>query len=538
MNEDMVVTLDEVNGVAADTLLNFTTNLNTSADKSTASYFTRRIFTEDELGAMYRFGGIAGKIIDVVPSDATRKWRIMTLPDGMDKKPFDELEKSLAVSRRMCTVGKWARLYGTAIVALVIKGHDDITHEPLIEESISRNNPLTELRVLNRYDLNASQIDKRTNRPSAFIDWRDGKTYHPSRILGPFDGIELPLGEYQLNYGWGGSILERCYDSLLNKAQAAAQISPLIHEALVKVVGIDDLSKYLNGGTAQEKFTLRWMVAKRLASTQNVFLHDKTTEEVKDVSSTSALQGLASLLEVFGQELAGECDIPMTRLQGKVTGGLNTSAPENLKDYYAMISSYQQNTLGPELNRLDRVLMRSAYSRVPEGFWSEWAPLDEPSEDESAATELKKAQGAEINYRIGAITPAHVSERLAKEGPYELSDEFLTAVKERDGLEVGEEGERKEEAVLELPEGVEAPGIGGAGVQSQVLNGAQISALIEISTKVKSGELAEESGVAIVRVAVPTLTEAEARAIVGKQGPPPPTAPPVPPVPVETNAGK
>jgi uncharacterized protein len=499
---------DEITG---DTLVNFETNLNTLADKSLGSSFQRRALGADEFGAMYRFGGIAGKIIDVVPDDATRKWRTLTLPATVDRKAFETKEKELGVASAFARMGKWGRLYGTAIIIPIIANDKDgDTTEPLDERTISPDNPVTGLRVLSWPDLVSTQLDRMTERPSVFIDWRDGnRAYHSSRAIGPFDGIELPLDEYSRNAGRGGSVLERCYDSLLNKAQASAQISPLIHEALVKLVGIDDLPRYLSGGADEQKFIQRWIVAKRLASCQNVMLYDKGREEIKDSTAVSALAGLAALLTEFGQELAGECDIPMTRLQGQVTGGLNTSASTNLRDYYSMVKAFQSNRFEPLLAKLDRLLLRSCYGDLPADYWMEWAALDDPTELEQAQVNKTNAETDEIQLRTGAIVPAHVSARINEDGPYELSEEFIEFMKERDGLTTA--AKPTEEMTT-----VSTGGGGGAEIQSQVLNGAQISGLIEIATKVKSGEISAESGVAIVRVSVPSLTEEQARDIVGE----------------------
>ena len=225
----------------------------------------------------------------------------------MDRKTFETKEKELGVASAFARMGKWGRLYGTAIIIPIIANDKDgDTSEPLDERTISPDNPVTGLRVLSWPDLAAAQLDRKTERTSMFIDWRDGnRAYHPSRVIGPFDGIELPLTEYRYSAGRGGSVLERCYDSLLNKAQASAQISPLIHEALVKLVGIDDLPRYLSGGADEQKFIQRWIVAKRLASCQNVMLYDKGREEIKDSTAVSALAGLAALLTEFGQSSPG-----------------------------------------------------------------------------------------------------------------------------------------------------------------------------------------------------------------------------------------
>lgn len=70
---------------------------------------------------------------------------------------------------------------------------------------------------------------------------------------------------------------------------------------------------------------------------------------------------------------------------------------------------------------------------------------------------------------------------------------------------------------------------GGAPVQDTALNGAQVSALLEIVAQISEGLLTVEGAIAIMRVAFPTIDEAEARRIaegaIAKPPEPDPAAP-------------
>ena len=161
----------------------------------------------------------------------------------------------------------------------------------------------------------------------------------------------------------------------------------------------------------------------------------------------------------------------MTRLQGQVTGGLNTTASTNLRDYYSMVKAFQSNRFEPLLAKLDRLLLRSCYGDLPADYWMEWAALDDPTELEQAQVNKTNAETDEIQLRTGAIVPAHVSARINEDGPYELSEEFIEFMKERDGLTTAAKPTEEMTAA--------STGGGGAEIQSQVLNGAQISGLID-----------------------------------------------------------
>lgn len=514
--------------VLTDSMQNLVTNMGTESDKSTYSHFVERRITERELIALYRFGGIGGKIVDIVPDDETRQWRTVTIPAPIEREPFDDFEKILQVKETLAEARRWARLFGGSVILIEVEG--DAPREPLVEASISRNKPITALHVRTRHDIAPASLDLRTMRPEEYRDFRGtGDTYHPSRVLGPFDGIPLPRRELERNYGWGGSVIERAIDALIAEGETAGQISPLVHEALVQYVGVKNLAQYLKNDEEQRRFEKRWALGKFLASVHNVYIYDSIEEVIGEKSSMAAVTGLADLLEKNANRVASIVDIPMTRLFGQVTGGLNTSASTNLKDYYNAISSSQKK-MEAVLTKLDRLMLRSVYGTVPAGYWYEWVPLDEPTSKERSETDRARAETDRTLYEVGAILPAHIARRIQKDGPYELSDEYCEALEERDGLREGKA------LTFAAGTGVE-PGTpstpAGGEVQKQALNGAQITSLVEIGAKVRVGELSPEQAVAIILVSIPSLSPEEARSIAGTPAPkaevPTPAPVPIPP---------
>jgi phage-related protein (TIGR01555 family) len=418
----------------ADNLQNFVTNMGGDNDKAMHSFFVRLLLDKTSLDAVYTSGGVGGKIVDCVPEDCGRKWRRMTIPE-QDPKPFLDLENELGVSSAFVEANRWARLYGGAVILIDIEG-DDPT-EPLDVKTVSPNKPVTGLIVRDKFDIAPGLLDKRTMRADYYTDLTDGVKWHESRVIGPFFGAPLPRQLRESNRGWGESILARPYRSLLNECTTAQEIGALIHEAHVDVVGVDDLSMYLDGGTRQQKFEDRYRLGKTLSSNHNVFIYDKSSETWETRGTGAALSGLAPLLEKNAARIAAEVDIPMSRLYGKLASGLTTSADVNADDYHAMVSGHQHTRYTPGLSVLDPLLCLSVYGSVPDGLTYEWVPLGEPTAKERAETLKILAEAMEKLHRIGAITPAHVAEYLASDPTFDIGEEYLEYLRERDGLDGG-----------------------------------------------------------------------------------------------------
>jgi phage-related protein (TIGR01555 family) len=492
-----------------DTMRNFVSNLGeTGKDKQTASEFVDLFISPAELWAIYRAGGIGGKVVDCVADDLARKWRNVSIPDT-DTSKFEELEKALRVVKALTDGYRWARLLGGSVV-LVEVGRDD-PREPFSPSTISPSHPITGLRVLARDEIAPGLLDPRTGRNVEYSVLRTGEVYHASRALAVFDGIPLTPRMLELNQGFGDSVLKRCYQSLLSEASAAAGTTALIHEARVNVVGVQDLSAELDGGQRQTRFETRWRLSDQLKSLINCILIDKDIEEFTPVNNSAALSGLAPLMERFANRISADVDIPMTRLFGKLASGLSTSGETNQQDYYDMLTGIRVNVFDPPLALLDVLICLSCYGRIPEGFYSEWRSLRELTDLEEEDLQGKRAKTAKEFIDMGVALPAHVARYLKEVGPYSLSEEFVQYLEERDGIAEGQTPEGPDAGTEELA----PPEMGGTReVQKEALNGLQVSSLLEIAINVKTGKIDKSQAIQILLIAFPTVSREEAENIV------------------------
>ena len=127
------------------------------------------------------------------------------------------------------------------------------------------------------------------------------------------------------------------------------------------------------------------------------------------------------MVRCFLQVAAGAADIPVTRLLGQSPSGLSATGESDTRNYYDMIAARQDLDLRPQLERLDRLMLRSE-GLDPDGLTFAFRPLWQLDATSAAAIALQKAQATQIYAGLG-LWPAEVTARLveaqlAQDGTY------------------------------------------------------------------------------------------------------------------------
>ncbi|MBE7201768.1 MAG: DUF1073 domain-containing protein, partial [Parafilimonas terrae] len=237
---------------------------------------------------------------------------------------------------------------------------------------------------------------------------------HPSRVI-RFLGHELPdpaLGAE----AWSDSVLQVLYDAIHAVALTQAGATALMHEAKVDVVTVPNLSEHLSSAATTAQLSARFGYAAAMKSINNLLLlGDGETWARQKID----FAGLPEMVRTFLQVAAGAADIPVTRLLGQSPAGLSATGDHDTRNYYDMISARQELDLRPQLERLDRYLLRSA---GVDGLTFEFRPLWQLSAAERAEVALKKAQATEVYAGLNlwpAFTTARLVEaQLAEDGTY------------------------------------------------------------------------------------------------------------------------
>lgn len=532
--------------IVNDALINLAAEMGTNVDKRSFTSFTsRNRHTREELEAMYRFDWLSGKLVDIVPDDMTRQGR--TLNSEMDSKRLEDFKRAeieFGVAPKVHEALKWARLYGGALIYLGVNDGLDPS-EPLDISNIKKGT-LSHLTVLDRHYAPAMKINTwdvtapNFGMPDIYsIVESTHASVHWTRIV-RFDGIKLPLRELKRNQYWGDSILERMYEALIDAGTVSASSSTLLLEQSVDVMKVPNLLALASTPAGEEQLRKRFQLAKLMKSLNNILLMDDTEGYE---THHQPFNGIPQLFDRFYNIVASASDIPVTRLMGSSPGGLNATGESDIRNYYDMISSRQENQLRPSQTVLDRVIAQHLWGEVPEDFTYEYDPLWQQTEDEQATTEKSRSERDKTYLEMGVVTEDVVAQNLIEQGTYtsltkETIEELDNAEEEARKLEE-EEQARKLEPTTPAAPGVTEPSEsdepdGDVPPADTAMNGAQVTSLVEVVKDIQNGAIPYDSGVAILMTGF-MLSEDDAKKIAGDpsavKAPAPTPTPPVAPVP-------
>lgn len=420
--------LIETQGVrpVGDSYQNFQARVGICADNvSSGGHYDLNLITRRrvELDYMYRGSWIVGVAVDAPPDDMTRAG--IDFGPGIDPDEVETIQSTinhLEVWQQIADGVRWGRLYGGAIVVMLIDGQDYET--PLRAESIAPGQ-FKGLLALDRWQLYPTYLDlvqdpgPHFGKPKYYHIVADatilnggfaspllGKKIHYTRCF-RFEGYNLPFYQRMAEQGWGMSVLERLYDRLVafdSTTQGAAQLVFKAHLRTLSIEGLRDI--FAMGGPGEAALSKQVEAIRRFQSSEGLTLVDaKDKLEITNYG----FSGLADMMLQFGQQIAGALQVPLVRLFGQSPAGLNSSGESDLRNYYDGINKDQNSRLTWPVSRLLDVLWRSEIGGEPDpGMTFSFKPLWQ-------LTPKEKSEVAEATVRsvLGALGDAVIDRAVA-----------------------------------------------------------------------------------------------------------------------------
>lgn len=364
-----------------DGFINLLANLGVGAENHLTS--TQYINTSDitwnreSLDAMIRQSWVVRRAASVVAEDMCREGIEIKCPD-LGPSDIDKLHQEMVRLNIWGSVEDaitWARLYGGAVAILMIDGQDMST--PLRPSTIGKGQ-FKGLYVLDRWTIWPSVNDLVEDFGPDFglpkyytISTGDGagldnQTVHHSRIL-RFIGNKLPYWQAIRDLWWGQSVVETMYDRLVSFDMATFGAAQLVNKAYLRTLKVPDFTQIMAGNAdAQQAILNQILFMKLTQSTESIVVIDK--EDELEFNSYQ-FAGLKDVLIQLGEQLAGACGTPTTRLFGQSPNGMSATGESDLKGYYDMVGSKQEKDLRYPLSRLMKILIPSTLGvQEPECF--------------------------------------------------------------------------------------------------------------------------------------------------------------------------
>ena len=359
--------------------------------EATSYPLTRLTQDYTTLNSLYRNHWIVRKIVDVIPEDMCKNW--IKLKTQVAPEQLSKLEKVLRRTQtkaRILEGLKWGRLYGGAAGIILLDGESAYMDEPLDYRFIMPGS-YKGLLILDRWSGISPELELVSDITSPDfglpkyyqMTLQDGRMLrvHHSRVL-RFTGNALPLWEAWAEQQWGASVVESVFDELKKRDNTSFNIANLVFLANLRIykTGMTDLLS-LGDTQLQQDFhnvmqTINWMM-----NNSGLTIIGKDDEfDSKQYTFT----GLNDVYESFMLDIAGACEIPVTRLFGRSPAGFNATGESDLTNYYDSIEEKQEAYLAPILDKLLPVIALSTWGMVPDDLDYEFNPLRKADPKENA----------------------------------------------------------------------------------------------------------------------------------------------------------
>lgn len=428
-----------------DGYVNLLNKYGTKQDNSEAYKFEREpVIPDMQLTGLYEGNGLFSKIIDTPAEEALKHGFDLNLKSDEVNAFVEDALDDLEWEEKAATAIKWARLYGGALIVMLIDDGRGL-EEPVDWEHISS---IDELRV---YERSIVQPDSSSlyqqdyggkgvgNRVSKF---GQPEYYYVSSIYGSFKVHEsrclvfrngvLPEQTSNATYlFWGMPEYVRIRRALRETVTAHTDSVKLLERSVQAIYSMKGLASLLTTDDGENQVLKRLQLVDTSRGLLNSIAIDSEGENYD--FKTFQFSGVKDVIDATCNMLSALTNIPQTILFGRSPTGMNATGDSDFESYYNFVEKIQRLMLKRNLRTLLDVVFRAgiASGDVAEepDYKLEFKPLWSLSDTEQAAvdqtkaqTEQIKAQTAQLYVDMQALDPTEVRRRLASDEEFDVED--------------------------------------------------------------------------------------------------------------------
>lgn len=428
-----------------DGYVNLLNKYGTKQDNSEAYKFEREpVIPDMQLTGLYEGNGLFSKIIDTPAEEALKHGFDLNLKSDEVNAFVEDALDDLEWEEKAATAIKWARLYGGALIVMLID--DGRGLEEAVDWEHIRS--IDELRV---YERSIVQPDSSSlyqqdyggkgvgNRVSKF---GQPEYYYVSSIYGSFKVHEsrclvfrngvLPEQTSNATYlFWGMPEYVRIRRALRETVTAHTDSVKLLERSVQAIYSMKGLASLLTTDDGENQVLKRLQLVDTSRGLLNSIAIDSEGENYD--FKTFQFSGVKDVIDATCNMLSALTNIPQTILFGRSPAGMNATGDSDFESYYNFVEKIQRLMLKRNLRTLLDVVFRAgiASGDVAEepDYKLEFKPLWSLSDTEQAAvdqtkaqTEQIKAQTAQLYVDMQAIDPSEVRSRLASDEEFDVED--------------------------------------------------------------------------------------------------------------------
>ena len=428
-----------------DGYVNLLNKYGTKQDNSEAYKFEREpVIPDMQLTGLYEGNGLFSKIIDTPAEEALKHGFDLNLKSDELNAFVEDALDDLEWEERAATAIKWARLYGGALIVMLIDDGRGL-EEPVDWEHIRS---IDELRV---YERSIVQPDYASlyqqdyggkgvgNRVSKF---GQPEYYYVSSIYGSFKVHEsrclvfrngvLPEQTSNATYlFWGMPEYVRIRRALRETVTAHTDSMKLLERSVQAIYSMKGLASLLTTDDGENQVLKRLQLVDTSRGLLNSIAIDSEGEQYD--FKTFQFSGVKDVIDATCNMLSALTNIPQTILFGRSPAGMNATGTSDFESYYNFVEKIQRLMLKRNLRTLLDVVFRAgiASGDVAEepDYKLEFKPLWSLSDTEQATvdqtkaqTALVKAQTAQAYVDMQALDPTEVRRCLASDEEFDVED--------------------------------------------------------------------------------------------------------------------
>lgn len=385
----------------------------------------RRKLTHAEISELYADNPIVQNIVDIPAEDMTRHWFTLRMKDEQLARDIMGRLADLKAKEAFKKMRMYERMRGDGFISLGVtqKSIFDLK-DPLKLDSlltIDYLHPFSSIKVSELlinddvFDNNYGKLENlRINRASrsGIQTVETESIVHYSRVL--HDQTRRLEDEEE-----GMSLLESLYDAITVLDTSLWSVGQILHDFTFKVYESADIENLSKEDKKELSTILDFMF--RTEALALIATGESLTKQSTPVT------GIKELLDFAWEYTAAAARMPKSVIKGQEAGTL-TGAQYDIMNYYARITSAQENEMKPLLEQLIRMLLWA--ENEPGGHIDpdkvEWEIKFNPlwSVDSKTDAEIRKivAETDQIYISNGVIGPDEI--RKTRFGQFGVSDEF------------------------------------------------------------------------------------------------------------------
>lgn len=428
-----------------DGYVNLLNKYGTSQDNSEAYQFEREpIIPDMQLTGLYEGNGLFSKIIDTPAEEALKHGFDLNLKNDEVNAFVEEALDELEWEEKAATAIKWARLYGGALIVMLINDGGGL-EQPVNWQNVKS---IDELRVYERAIVQPdySSLYRQDyggkgegNRVSKF---GQPEFYYVSSVYGSFrvhesrclvfrNGVLPEQTSNSIYRFWGMPEYVRIRRALRETVTAHTDSVKLLERSVQAIYSMKGLATLLTTDDGENQVLKRLNVIDTARGILNSLVIDADGENYD--FKTFQFSGVKDVIDATCNMLSALTNIPQTILFGRSPAGMNATGTSDFESYYNFVEKIQRLMLKRNLRTLLDVIFRSgiasgAVEEEPD-YKLEFNPLWSLSDTEQATVDQTKAQTAQIKAQTAqvyvdmqALDPTEVRKRLASDEEFDVED--------------------------------------------------------------------------------------------------------------------